>query len=115
MQNVGNVHFSEDGHLLVQSEGGGDDEGDGDNLDQTDQVRRFEILISFILIYIDDVHSIIPSEGLVCGGLVLNKINLFSIARFDCQVKQSSERIVTCFGKQGTSRKKPCIRSKHCV
>ena len=63
-----------------------------------------KFLISFILIYIDDVHSIIPSEGLVCGGLVLNKINLFSIARFDCQVKQSSERIATCWGKGRVDR-----------
>ena len=61
MQNVaGSVHFSEDGHLLVQSEGGGDDEGGGDNLDQTDQVRRLEHLK---VIYIDEVHSIIPIEG----------------------------------------------------
>ena len=42
MQNVnGSVHFSDDGHLLVNSDaGGGVDAGGEHDLDQPDQVRR---------------------------------------------------------------------------
>ena len=45
MQKVnGNVHCSDDGHLIVQTSagagGGGGDEGPVGNLDEVDQIRR---------------------------------------------------------------------------
>ena len=45
MQKInGNVHCSNDGHLLVQSEGGGGGGGGGGgpvgNMDEVDQIRR---------------------------------------------------------------------------